>query len=201
MTTYDLAHLTQTTSDVVGPIQDDEALLLYAVIKCTHATHVLEAGGLDGYSARNFLAALAGCSGIVYTVDPIPVVKRGPNHVTIQSCISQVDVAALPHLDLVFYDCHVFDATLAFHEKAVSAGIIDSRTIIAIHDTGLHPCRANADSVEVSPGCWVHQAVERRLVNSLVERGWHAVCIHADCALPLRHGLTLLKQFSPLQVD
>jgi hypothetical protein len=34
---YDLSRLTQSTRRVYGPIQDDEALPLYAFIRCTGA--------------------------------------------------------------------------------------------------------------------------------------------------------------------
>ena len=57
MAVYDLSHLTQETHHPGGAIQDDEALLLFAMIRVMHLRRVLEIGGLDGYSARNFLAA------------------------------------------------------------------------------------------------------------------------------------------------
>lgn len=197
---YDLSHLTQNTQEVIGPVQDDEALLLYALIKCTRAVTVLEAGGFQGYSARNFLAALGKQGGVVYSVDILPQTKLAPNHLVIQSCISRVDVQALPRFDFVFYDCHAYDETLQFHDNAVSAGIIDANTIVAVHDTGLHPYWIHALSREIEPGCWLHVDTERKLVNALVERGWNAVCVHADGRAPVRHGVTLLRMFSPLAV-
>ncbi len=44
---YDLDHLIQTNKqDVIGPIQDDEALLLYSIVKGMRLNRVLEIGGL-----------------------------------------------------------------------------------------------------------------------------------------------------------
>ena len=36
---------------VLGPMQDDEALLLYALVQASHVKRVLEIGGLGGFSA------------------------------------------------------------------------------------------------------------------------------------------------------
>jgi predicted O-methyltransferase YrrM len=59
MATFDLSHLVQPRSQAVGgPIQDDEALLLYAIVRVMRLRTILEIGGLDGYSARNFLKAV-----------------------------------------------------------------------------------------------------------------------------------------------
>jgi predicted O-methyltransferase YrrM len=59
MVSYDLSHLVQPNDEaVLGPVQDTEALFLYAVVRGMRMRRVLEIGGLSGYSARNFLAAL-----------------------------------------------------------------------------------------------------------------------------------------------
>jgi predicted O-methyltransferase YrrM len=69
MTSYDLSHLTQPQKqNVVGPIQDDEALFLYSLIRTMRLKRILEIGGDVGYSATNFLKAIGG-NGIVYIVE------------------------------------------------------------------------------------------------------------------------------------
>lgn len=46
---YDLSHLVQPLDQQVGgPVQDDEALLLYAMVRCMRVRRVLEIGGLSG---------------------------------------------------------------------------------------------------------------------------------------------------------
>ena len=37
---------------MLGPIQDDEALLLFALIRTTHVRRVAEIGGYHGYGGR-----------------------------------------------------------------------------------------------------------------------------------------------------
>ena len=56
----DFAHLGRQgwKQGVIGPMQDDEALLLFGLVRASHVCRILEIGGLDGFSARNFLAAL-----------------------------------------------------------------------------------------------------------------------------------------------
>ena len=78
--------------NVVGPMQDDEALLLFALARTMGVTRVLEVGGLGGFSATNFVAAIAcarggGRNAAVYTVDINIVPRIGPYHRTIQSSV------------------------------------------------------------------------------------------------------------------
>lgn len=210
---YDFSHLVQPLDQTVGgPVQDDEALLLYAVVRTMRLRRVLELGGLSGYSARNFLAALSwDVDTAVYSVDLNPVPSLAPNHFTIckdAALIEAADVHARP-LDLVFFDCHVYDAQIALFVRLVQSGLITDATIIALHDTNLHPkkfadwCYPIQDA-DGSTG-FVHQPVERRMVNALrKELGYDVFCAHPDLArhdarLPYRHGLTLMKKFSELR--
>ena len=58
-------------------IDDDEALLLYAVVRGLRMSRVLEIGGLSGYSAKNFLQAMTPTKGVVYTVrGKLPLQQR-----------------------------------------------------------------------------------------------------------------------------
>jgi hypothetical protein len=55
---YNLSHLcAPERQKQVGPMQDDEMLLIYAFIRVTRSARILELGGQLGGSARNFLAA------------------------------------------------------------------------------------------------------------------------------------------------
>ena len=193
---YDLSHLTQTTRRVYGPVQDDEALLLYALIRCAGISTVLEVGGQTGYSARNFLAAV-GESGTVYTVDIAPVPRLAENHVVIQSDIATVDLSAIGRCGLVFYDAHACEAQFNFHWLAVQAGVIDSSTTVVVHDTGLH--REQFVGWAVPHGDrWAHQPEERRFIARLWDAGYEAVNIHANDDAEPRHGLTILQMLRRL---
>jgi O-methyltransferase len=212
MVAYDLSHLSQEDSQlVVGPIQDDEALFLYAMIRGMRLKRVLEIGGGIGYSAQSFAHAV-GAQGTIYTVDVNPVPVVASNHVCIHKNardLTREDVHG-KRLDLVFFDCHDYDAQMTVFLKLTVMGLITPATVIALHDTNLHYGVKIADfayELPNRPGCWVHQATERRLVNTLVaEYGYHAFNLHtepaahADGQLPVRHGLTLCQKFTELEV-
>lgn len=208
---YQIDHLDQPAHQGVGgPIQDDEALLLYALVRTMRLRRVLEIGGLDGYSARNWLAALGDETGAaVYTVDLEPVPSQGPNHHVITRDCARVgpqDLHFQP-LDLIFFDAHVLEAQMALLGRLEQAGLVQPHTVIALHDTGLHPRKMAPWAYRIVDGDgqegWVHQPVERVMVNRLRERGWDALCLHmghdrSDERMPVRHGLTLMQRFRPL---
>ena len=200
MVSYRLDHLVQPDDqNVSGPIQDDEALLLFALIRCMRLRRVLELGGLSGYSARNFLRAV-GPDGLVWTVDVNPVPALAPNHLPIRRdcrAVTAEDFSGQP-LDLVFYDCHVYDAQMTMNANLQRDGIIDERTVIALHDTNLHPSQMVPWAHRVDGG-WMHQAVERRMVNTFRNDGYEALMLHTrpdrhDASMPARHGLTILTR-------
>lgn len=204
MVAYDLTHLTQDADQQVsGPIQDDEALLIYALIKVMRLRRVLEIGGLSGYSARNFIAAV-GNEGVVYTVDLQEVPAQAPNHRIITkdaADLTAADIDSLP-LDLVFFDCHFLKVQMELLFRLTALSLITSDTVLILHDTNLHPAKFVYWSKEVEGG-WEHQRVERQMVDDLRRLGYDAVCFHTDMLchgpeLPFRHGLTIMRKYRRL---
>lgn len=207
MVTYNLSHLTQPESEAVcGPIQDTEALFLYALVRGMRMRRVLEVGGLSGYSAANFLAAFAVRGAVLYTVDINPLTPRAPNHrvITKNACdITAADVDNEP-LDMVFFDVHDFDAQMELYRTLKRQSVIVDSTIIALHDTNTHPVRVVQHAFPVGENAWVHQTAERDMVNVLAAEGYHAFNFHTaasshDETMPFRHGVTLMQKFSPLR--
>ena len=212
MVKYDLAHLSQPDNQaVMGPIQDDEALLLYSLVRCMLMRTVLEIGGLGGYSANNFCKAV-GPLGRVYSIDinPMPVVA--PNHrVVVKDArhLSRADLPDMPEgpVDLIFFDCHDYDVQMTLFERLVADGLIGDNTTIALHDTNVHPTQT-APWVYPAPDPpgWVHCPAERRMVNELRTRhGYEALNVHTQPtrhspALPYRHGLSILTKPRALSV-
>lgn len=203
---YDFSHLNQLPDQrVLGPIQDDEALLLYGLIRCTRISRILEVGGLEGYSAKNFLAAMAeGEENIVYTVDIRETPRISKSHKVLVKGADSVgpqDLDWLP-IDLVFFDCHCLNSQLALFHKLVLSGIIVDDTTLVLHDTNLHPGKFIDGAYETEEG-WVHVACERQMVNIFHELGYDCIslgtkmAIH-DESLPFRHGITLCRKFKPL---
>ena len=112
---YNLEHLTQEPSQMVlGPIQDDEALVLFSIIKTCVFKRIVEIGGLHGYSAKNFLESV-GTDGTVYTIDITHLTPISPNHITIIKSVDQVVKDDIKdRVDMVFFDCHDYNSSLSF---------------------------------------------------------------------------------------
>ena len=202
---YDLAHLVQPPSQrATGPIQDDEALFLFSIVRGVRARRVLEIGGLHGYSARNFLAATAifGGQGAVFTVDVNPVRSQGARHTCIQKNalnLTAGDVGGKP-VDLVFFDAHTM-AQLDMYHAFVAHGIITDATILALHDTCLHPKQSRHGHAAFIPeaGGYEHQWVERQMVNVFQgELGYDVFHLHTlllrEPSIPYRHGVSVCQK-------
>jgi hypothetical protein len=208
MVHYDLSHLTQPEDQrVIGPIQDDEALFLYSIIRGMRLGRVLEIGGLEGYSAHNFLRAVSwSAQGVVYTVDLNPVPVQGPNHRTITKNARDLtldDVDRVP-VDLVFFDCHDL-VQMEIYYAFVREGIITDRTVLALHDTNLHyaPFQIWGPYLP-SEGGFAHQPVERTMVNMFKDLGYDVFSVHTtrekhDASFPFRHGVTVCQKFRRLE--
>jgi predicted O-methyltransferase YrrM len=209
MVYYDLTHLGQpyfqsffgknNSTSSMHTIQDDEALFLYAIIRGSMLKNILEVGGLKGYSAQNFLAAIEPMNdGFVYTVDINPVKSRGVNHKTIQKNVAQLTSFDVDGkiMDMVFFDCNDMVQMDMYH-NLVKEGIITDDTILALHDTNLHYINSTEGTV--------HQPVEREMVNIFKSLGYDCFCLHTDASkhgvrFPFRHGITVCKKFKPLTV-
>jgi|GEM_PF-2851223 predicted O-methyltransferase YrrM len=206
MTNYSLDHLIQgDKQDVIGPIQDDEALFLFSIIKGMKIKTVFEIGGLNGYSATNFLKAV-GNDGAVFTCDINPVQKLAENHFFIHKNALDVVPSDLNNqaIELIFFDCHEYEAQMMAFCRLRDLGLIDSHTVLALHDTNTHPYKTVPWAYPVSQG-YVHQAVERKMVNDFVRMGYHAFCLHTrpskhSQSFPYRHGITVMSLFAPLEV-
>ena len=196
---YDLSHLTQPSEqNVIGPIQDDEALFLYALIKCMRLKNILEIGSLAGYSATNFLKAIPK-NGKLYTTDINYVKNIAENHKHIQKdckLLTEQDIDG--NIDLIFFDCHMYDEQMEAFYNLEKYGIINNNTILAFHDTNLHPKKFVDWSYPIEDG-FCHQSVEREMVNTFKILGYSALLVHTemsrhDNSLPFRHGITIMQK-------
>lgn len=206
MTKYSLDHLTQDErQQAEGPIQDDEALFLFSIIRGMRIKTVFEIGGLNGYSATNFLQAV-GADGVVFTCDINPVRKLAENHFFIHKNALDVQRSDLHDktMELVFFDCHDYNVQMMVFHRFRDLGIIDSHTVLALHDTNTHPYKSVDWAYPVSQGGYVHQPAERKMVNDFVQMGYHAFCLHTRLAkhsgdFPYRHGVTIMSLFTRLE--
>jgi hypothetical protein len=198
---YNLEHLTQDVDQtLLGPIQDDEALLLFSIIKTMRLKNIIEIGGLSGYSAKNFLAAVD--TGKVYTIDINPVKKISQNHIVIEKdCryITRDDISE--NIDLIFFDAHVYDEQIIFFNALREHQLIDDNVVLAFHDTNLHPRKICESYYIESEKGWCHQPVERKLVNYFKGLNFDAICFHTtmdESSISFRHGITIMKKFKHL---
>lgn len=207
MVNYNLTHLTQPENqNIRGPIQDDEALFLYSIIRGCRLERILEIGGLSGYSAKNFLQALSfSKNGILYTCDLHPVPVLAENHKVIIKNALNLTINELDNkpLDLIFFDCHDIIQMDIFY-TFVNNNIINDNTILALHDTNLHypPYHHCGNYIENENG-YAHQPVERSMVNKFKSLGYDIFGISTDSSkhssdFPVRHGITVCKKFKTL---
>ena len=111
MVKYDISHLTQPENQIVlGPIQDDEALFLYSLIRVKRIKCILEIGGLNGYSSKNFIKAMEfdNKEYKLFTCDINKVPKINNNHYTIQKDVNNLNKEDIldSKIELLFLDCH-----------------------------------------------------------------------------------------------
>ena len=206
MVSYNLSHLTQNENQaVIGPIQDDEALFLYALIRVMKIKTVVEIGGMSGYSALNFCKAV-GDNGVVISIDVHKTPKVANNHVSIQQDAKLVEGISLgiKKIDLLFFDCHNYEAQMSFYHNMENNDFLNDETIIALHDTVTHGSQIVNWSYHTDQG-YVHQKAERKMVNKFVEMGYSAFCGHASVerqkqANFFRHGITILSKFKKLSL-
>ena len=215
---YNLKHLTQDESQSnPGPIQDDEALLFFALIQVTRIKRIVEFGGVHGYSAANFIAAV-GETGTVYTVDwgkDGITPKVSDNHIVITKNVADIEPEDLGNepIDLLFFDCHAYEASLCAFQKLLRAGIITDKTIFAFHDTNVWPTKdapnlSGAEWPEISyevEGGFVFCPPERQLVNDFKEMGYDVLNLGTDKSVhglhfPYRCGLSIARKFVKLEL-
>jgi predicted O-methyltransferase YrrM len=205
---YDLSHPTQPDhQNFFGPIQDDEALFLYSLVRCCRISTILEIGGGTGYSALNFLKSIQYAQGKVYTVDINPVPKLANNHKVITKDIKDLKPEDLDNckIDLIFFDCHNI-SQLEIYFKMLQAGIADDQTILILHDTNLHyaPYAKWGHYVSEEDG-YAHQPVEVVMANYFKEIGYDVFSIRTNKSkhseqFPVRHGLSICRKFKKIKI-
>lgn len=206
MVHYDLSHLTQAQDQRVhGPIQDDEALFLFALIRVMDMRHILEIGEDSGYSAKNFCAAVAE-RGMVWSIDKDPCPRVADNHRAVHKDIAFLEPADVDNqtMDLVFFDCHAYEAQLSLFYRFQRADIITDQTVLVLHDTNLWPSQITQSSYEIDEG-WVHTPPERQMANDFAAMGYDVFALGTrrdrhGAHLPFRCGLTIVSKFRPFHL-
>lgn len=99
-------------------------------------------------------------------------------------------------IEILFFDCHDYDAQMTILSNLQKNKMLADRVVFVLHDT--YPYQSVSWAFETTDG-YVHQVVERRMVNDLVADGWHAFGLRTDSkkllmAIPNQHGVTVLTK-------
>jgi len=210
--------LSYREDDAIGPLQRDEAIALFGIIRSLRPKLVVEFGFFHGHSAFNFLRALPADGQLFsYDIDEDSISRAGREFGFDRRFTfvgkSQVDFDASDIggrlIDFVFFDAaHELELNIATFSRIVDQLAPDA--MIAIHDTGLwergHFAPIHATFTREYPGEWVteemyaHQPGERAFVDWIVAGPHGFAAIHLHSTRTLRHGLSLLQRKRALAV-
>ncbi len=210
--------LSYRESDAIGPLQRDEAIALFGIIRTLRPLVVVEFGFFHGHSAFNFLQALPE-DGRLYSYDiDADSVKRAVTEFTFdrrfkflgksQAAFEPDDIGGR-EVDFVFFDAaHELELNIETFKRI--APHLAAGAMIAIHDTGLwhraHFAGEHETFVRGNPGEWLsdelyaHQPGERAFVDWILAGGHGYSAVQFHSTRTLRHGFTLLQRTSPLSV-
>ena len=216
---YALAHLAgHAEEDAFGPVQRDEALLLYALTRVLRPRVVVEVGFLGGQSAFNFLQALRP-DAMLYSFDIAGSAEEiaakmfsGFENFRFQR-VSQDEITP-EHVDgrpvdLLFLDAshelelnqRTFDRLAPMLQDGGVLVVHDTGTWAAAHMSGRHRAAAAADPEQwLSDEEYEHRREERQFVNWVLEHRPEYAQLHLHSRYALRHGLTLLQRRRPLAI-
>lgn len=200
---YPLSHLKNLDEFVIGPIQRDEALLLFALVRVVDPKTLVEFGFYQGHSAINFLKAMSPDARL-YSFDISSDSMKAARRINdtrfnflfkSQSEFEPSDVDNRT-VDLVFFDAaHDFQLNLTTLERLMDS--LSERALIVVHDTGIwHGDLKRLKTPEgyfLNSG-YIHQPDERMFVNHIKANMNGFEMIHLHCTSKFRHGLTVIQR-------
>ena len=204
---YSLSHLRYFSEYAAGPIQRDEALLLYALVKTVDPKTIVEFGFLAGHSSTNFLKAMSSDARL-YSYDIADASMRIARRIRddrfrfvfkSQADFEYSDVDNRL-VDLVFFDgSHDFHLNVVTFEKVGKC--LSERALVIVHDTGAWygdlQGRQTPEGYfaggSIDAG-YIHRPDERKFVNYIRVNMEDFEQIHLHSTSKFRHGLTLLQR-------
>lgn len=179
---------------MLGPLLEQDAEFLKAIIKMTTPKVLIEFGHFLGHSAKAMLSVM-GPDAILHSFDN----TRGPgvydSRFVFHNESQEVD-HGITDIDFIFLDAsHYLDLNkktfLNFKDR------LSDKAIIAIHDTGTW-IGGNVFDAERGhlnqKGEWVHCPEEIDFVNWIREEYPEFDQIHFHSSRQVRHGITLLQK-------
>lgn len=198
--------------DAIGPLQRDEAIALFGIVRTLRPRVVVEFGFFHGHSAFNFLQALEPDARLFsYDIDGNSK-KRAETEFTFdrrfqflaksQTDFDPKDIGG-GEIDFVF-----FDAAHELHLNQETFGKIAPHlapeAMMAVHDTGVwnrsHFAPIHETFTREMPGVWLdgqtyaHQPGEREFIDWVTATCPEFTALHFHSTRTLRHGFTLLQR-------
>ena len=204
--------LSYREDDAIGPLQRDEAMALFGIIRTIQPDTLVEFGFFHGHSAYNFLQALSPDARL-FSYDVCPdAAWRARNEFRFDRRFnffhkSQTDFDPRDlggrRIGFVFFDAaHDIALNTATFERILSHLADDA--LIAVHDTGLWHRKdfkpLHHSFIQEVPGQWLnedlyaHQPGERAFIDWILDEHPQFSAINLHCTAVLRHGLTLLQR-------
>lgn len=199
-------------NDSIGPLQRDEAIALFGIVRTLRPKVIVEFGFFHGHSAFNFLQALPD-DGHLYSYDIDPDSLRraklefhfDQRFTFISKSQTDFDPEDIEkkEIDFVFFDAaHELELNISTFNRIVSH--LAPEGMIAIHDTGLWHRSQFAPIHELfireNPGEWkdrdlyAHQPGERAFIDWILAEHAGFTAIHFHSTRTLRHGFSLLQK-------
>jgi len=182
----------------LGPLLNEDALLLQALIKMTTPRIVVEFGYLWGDSSTAMLEVMSP-DAMLHSFDN----SKNPIIEDSRFCFhrkSQEEIDGIENIDFVFLDAsHEFELDKLTFLRIKEC--LSEKAIIAVHDTGTW-VGGNVFNAEVGEmnalGQWVHRPDEVRFVDWIKKEYPEFQQIHLHSSRELRHGMTLLQRYKKL---
>jgi len=177
---------------LLGPIQDDDALLLGALIRMTMPKKCVEFG--VGRSTVVILEALTADAQLIsYDVDnKCPVA----DHRLTFKVKSQLEYEE-SDIDFAFIDAsHDFEMNKALFLKLKNT--LTKEALVVVHDTGLWKEAFVNTGGHMTIDGYAHQIGERRFVNWIKNEFPLFQSIHLHTMRKIRHGITILQSYNYL---
>lgn len=209
----DISHLALSSEVANGPVQREEALFLYSLMRVVRPKIVVEIGFLRGRSAHNFLCALDTDARLYsFDIDENCAERarelsghdpRFTFRIRSQTELTREDIDGR-EADFVFLDAsHEFDLNRRTFRRLLP--LMAPNAILAVHDTGTIPRHLLApdhywfestigwlgDEREVMPG-------ERAFSNWLLDEHPEFSQVHFHSRKTLRCGITVLQRSARL---
>jgi cephalosporin hydroxylase len=204
---YSLSHLRNFAEYVGGPIQRDEALLLYGLVKTVDPKTIVEFGFFKGHSSINFLKAMSSGARL-YSYDISEGSRKLARRIRdrrfrfIFKSQTDFNPSDIDYrlVDLAFFDAsHNFDLNVATFEKLKDS--LSEMAFVIVHDTGAwHGDLKGFETPEgyflsgSTPAGYIHRPDERKFVNYIKTNIGDFDQVHLHSTSKFRHGLTVLQR-------